>query len=66
MNAETIKKALTIASRVAMEVIEGLRRKETNAQIRARIASRSTILDEEIDDLRAAQDDLDTYVRTGR
>lgn len=66
MNADTIKRALSIASKVALEIIEGLRHKESNAQIRARLASRDLILDDELDELRAAQDDLADYVRTGR
>lgn len=66
MNAEMVQKALSIASKVAMELLEGLQRNESNAEIRERIASRTLILDKEIDELRAAQNDLDTFVRTGR
>jgi hypothetical protein len=59
-------KAVPTALKVIREIIEAARSGASNEEIRARIASPDVILDEELDELRAAKDDLDEFIRTGR
>lgn len=66
MNWALLAKALPTAIKIVRAMIEGLRDGASNEEIRKRIADPGLILDHELDDLRAAQDDLDDYIRTGR
>lgn len=66
MNPSTIAKIFSIATRVVTEIAEGLRKGESNEEIRKRIATRAVILDEELNELRGIKTELDDYVRTGR
>ena len=65
MNWDLLFKALPLVGKILREIIEGQKRGATNQEIRDRIASPDVILDEEMDKLRDAEDDLDDFVRTG-
>jgi hypothetical protein len=66
MNWDLLFKTLPMVVKVLREIIEGQKRGATNQEIRDRIASPDVILDEEMDALRDAEDDLGDFVRTGR
>lgn len=65
MNWDLVFKAIPLAIKVLREIIDGQKRGASNQEIRERIASPDVILDEEMDELRAAEDDLADFVRTG-
>ena len=65
MNWPLLLKLLPTAVKVLKEMVEGFKRGATNQEIRDRIASPDVILDDEMDELRDAEDDLDEFVRTG-
>lgn len=66
MNWALLTKALPTAIKVVRAIIEGFRDGASNEEIRQRVADPDLILDRELDELRAAQDDLEDYIRTGR
>ena len=61
-----ITKGLPIALKVIREVFDGIAQGRDNEEIRQRVADPSLILDEELDELRDAEDDLTDFIRTGR
>lgn len=65
MNWDLLFKALPLVGKILREIIEGQKRGATNQEIRDRIASPDVILDEEMDELRDAEDDLKDFVRNG-
>lgn len=65
MNWELLRKILPIAFKAAKEIYDGLKSGASNEEIRQRVASPSVILDDELDDLRSAEDDLEDYIKTG-
>jgi len=54
-----------LVMRVLKEIFEGVSRGASNEEIRQRIASKDVLLDEELDKLRDAKDDLRSFIETG-
>lgn len=65
MNWQLLEKMGPIVFRIVKTIYEGLRDKVDDEEIRRRVADPSVILSEELDALRAAEDDLEDYIRTG-
>jgi hypothetical protein len=61
-----LTKGLPIALKVLREVIDGISKGRTNAEIRQRVSEPDVILDDALDQLRDDEDDLLEFVRTGR
>ena len=66
MNPELLEKALPLILRVLKEVMTGIEKGETPEEIRKRVASPDTILDEHVALLSSADTSLQDYVKTGK
>ena len=65
MNWKLLEKLIPMGVRIIREIADGITNKRSPEEIRQRVASPDVILDDEIEELRDAEDDLRRFIDQG-